>query len=212
MSKVKSESSVPDSAIVLNLLNAVEQESRVTQRGLASDLGIALGMANAYLRRCVRKGLIKVRQAPANRYSYYLTPKGFSEKARLTADYMSTSFTFFRRAKDQCAAELDTLIAEGKTRIALAGVSELAEVAALCQFERDVTLVGIVDKDSHLTQFAGLPVVDRFDELAPADAVMITDVRKTVAVCEAACEFFGAARVRAPTLLGLERVLAEARS
>ena len=39
----------------LQLLEAVEEDSRVTQRGLATKLGIALGLTNIYLKRLVRK-------------------------------------------------------------------------------------------------------------------------------------------------------------
>ena len=60
----------------------------MTQRHLADRLGVALGLANSYLRRCARKGLIKITQAPDNRYLYYLTPQGFTEKTRLTARYL----------------------------------------------------------------------------------------------------------------------------
>jgi DNA-binding MarR family transcriptional regulator len=68
-------------SIVLSVLTSVERDSAITQRKLAHDLGIALGLANAYLRRCVRKGLVKMRQVPINRYAYYLTPQGLAEKA-----------------------------------------------------------------------------------------------------------------------------------
>ena len=44
-------------------------------------MGVALGLANSYLKRCIRKGFIKITEAPANRYLYYLTPQGFAEKA-----------------------------------------------------------------------------------------------------------------------------------
>ena len=46
--------------IVLGVLDVVEKNSKVTQRWVAGELGIALGLANAYLKRCVRKGLIRV--------------------------------------------------------------------------------------------------------------------------------------------------------
>lgn len=213
LSKTHSDSGESDPSIMLGLLTAVEQESAVTQRTLASDLGIALGMANAYLKRCVRKGLIKVKQAPANRYRYYLTPKGFSEKAHLTAEYLTSSFTFFRRAKDQCVAELDGFAAEGKLRIAMAGVSELAEIAALCQLESTIELVGIVDPDSRLTRFAGIDVVDSVAALDdPVDGVLVTDVRKASDVYARMVETLGAANVRAPRLLGLERIKTDGRS
>ena len=64
---------------------------------------IALGLANAYLRRCVRNGLVKMSQVPLNRYAYYLTPQGFAEKSRLTAEYLAVSFNFFRRARGDCS-------------------------------------------------------------------------------------------------------------
>ena len=95
---------------------------------LGGDLGIALGLANAYLKRCVRKGLVKVNQVPANRYAYYLTPQGFAEKSRLTADYLSYSFNFFRGARKQCESVLNDCAARGWRDIALAGVSDLGEI------------------------------------------------------------------------------------
>ncbi len=82
--------------ITLGLLTAVEANSQLTQRSAAKELGVALGLVNAYLKRCIRKGLIKVKQAPANRYAYYVTPKGFAEKSRLTVEYLSVSLAFFR--------------------------------------------------------------------------------------------------------------------
>src|SRR5712692_3825163 len=92
--------------IILGLLDSVERGGAQSQRRLASELGIALGLVNAYLKRCVRKGLVKVSQAPARRYAYYLTPQGFAEKSRLTVEYLSYSFGFFRQAKADCAALL----------------------------------------------------------------------------------------------------------
>jgi len=53
--------------IVLGVLDVVERDPTVTQRSVARELGIALGLANAYLKRCVRKGLIKVGQVPRRR-------------------------------------------------------------------------------------------------------------------------------------------------
>jgi DNA-binding MarR family transcriptional regulator len=84
---------------VLGLLISIERDKAVTQRKLAGDLGIALGLVNAYLRRSVRNGLVKMRQVSLNRYAYYLTPQGFAEKSRLTAEYLAASLNFFRRAQ-----------------------------------------------------------------------------------------------------------------
>src|SRR5215468_444390 len=105
MDRVTASESGDDERIVLGLLNSVDDGAQ-SQRRIAEELGIALGLVNAYLKRCVKKGLVKVSEAPARRYAYYLTPKGFSEKSRLTVEYLSASFSFFRQARAECAATL----------------------------------------------------------------------------------------------------------
>jgi len=166
-----------ETEITLGLLSAVEENAGLTQRSAARQLGIALGLTNAYLKRCIKKGLIKVKQIPPNRYAYYLTPKGFAEKSRLTADYLSGSFTFFRRARSQCDALLADCAAHGRRRIALYGVSDLAEIAVLCAGEHEVDLVGVVDEAADRTRFFDLPVVSALAQLGPVDAVLITDLK-----------------------------------
>jgi DNA-binding MarR family transcriptional regulator len=170
-----------DPRVLLGLLSAVERDSAVTQRHLARELGIALGLANAYLRRCAKKGLIKIRQAPLNRYAYYLTPHGFAEKSRLTAEYLAISFDFFRHARRDCAALFAACAARGWVRIVLVGVGELAEIAVLSAGETAVDIVAVIDA-SALRHCAGKPVVT---DLATAlalreaslDAVVVTDTR-----------------------------------
>lgn len=190
-------------AITLGLLTAVEREQQVTQRSLAGELGIALGLANSYLKRAAHKGWIKVQQVPPNRYAYYLTPQGFAEKARLTAEYLSGSLTFFRRAKDQINGTLQSFHDQGARKIVLIGVSELAEIAALCAIQGDVDLVGIVDANSSKDSFAGLPVARRLEDLPAAEGYLITGIIDAAATYDAMIQRYGAARVKAPDLLHL---------
>ena len=75
--------------ILLGLLESVERDGARSQRRLAAEVGVALGLVNAYLRRCIRKGLVKVREVPTRRYAYYLTSQGFAEKSRLTVKYLT---------------------------------------------------------------------------------------------------------------------------
>jgi DNA-binding MarR family transcriptional regulator len=194
-----------ETKITLGLLNAVEANSALTQRSMASELGIALGLANAYLKRCVRKGLIKVKQVPANRYAYYLTPMGFAEKSRLTADYLTISFNFFRGAREQCTAILDHCDAQGWRRIALAGASDLSEIAVLCAQDHAVEIAGIVDDQINRPTFAGLPVARRLKDLGAVNAVMICDTLNQQAVFDAFVESMARERVFTPPLLGVSR-------
>lgn len=194
-----------EAQITLGLLTAVEGNSQLTQRSLASELGIALGLANAYLKRCVRKGLIKVTQVPANRYAYYLTPQGFAEKSRLTAEYLTVSFRFFRRAREDCAAAFDDCLARGWRRIVLAGIGDLGEVAFLCASDVPVTVVGFHDPASARPRFLNLPVAKRLEELSPFDAVILTDFRDPQATFNALTQELAEERVIAPALLGISR-------
>src|SRR5215831_1155331 len=112
--------------IMLGLLQSVERGGTTSQRTLADELGIALGLVNAYLKRCMKKGLVKVREAPARRYAYYLTPQGFAEKSRLTVEYLSYSFGFFRQAKTDCSELFRSAKASGVKNVLLVGQSDLA--------------------------------------------------------------------------------------
>src|SRR3972149_9861076 len=86
MANVSQEDDAEKARVMLGLLESVERDGGQSQRRLASELGIALGLVNAYLKRCIKKGLVKVSEAPARRYAYYLTPQGFAEKSRLTVE------------------------------------------------------------------------------------------------------------------------------
>ena len=194
-----------ESEIVLELLNVVHENSDLTQRSMARELGIALGMANTYLKRCVRKGYIKVRQIPSNRYSYYLTPKGFKEKSRLTAEYLSSSFTFFRRAKDQCLESLRYAKVRGWHRVALVGVGDLTEIFALCAIEHPVDLVGILDSKTEKPTFAGLNIAPTIADLEPLDALIITDAVNPQETFDNLLESFPSDRILTLPVLGILR-------
>lgn len=189
--------------IMLGLLDSVERGSATSQRNLAAELGIALGLVNAYLKRCVRKGLVKVREAPARRYAYYLTPSGFAEKSRLTVEYISYSFSLFRRAKQDCTAALASARERGFTRVALVGISDLAEVASICALDSGITIVAVVERDATVARFAGVPVAAKLDDVAEtADAVLVTDMRAPGEAAAAAIARWGTERVFVPALLG----------
>ena len=127
-----------ESELSLRLLSTIEGDQSVTQRSLALRLGIAVGLTNAYFKRCVRKGWVKAQAIPAKRYAYYLTPQGFSEKSRLVGEYLTSSLCFFRNARAQCADCLAYGHSRGWRRLALVGAGDLAEIATLAAIEQPV--------------------------------------------------------------------------
>jgi DNA-binding MarR family transcriptional regulator len=169
--------------IVLSVLASIERDCAITQRALARELGIALGLANAYLRRCVRKGLVKMRQVPINRYAYYLTPQGLAEKSRLTAEYLAVSLDFFRRARTDCAAVFRQCEALGWQSVALYGAGDLAEIAVLSSGETTVEVLCVIDSEQLGRRCGGRPIVPDLDAaLVRAgaqglDGIIMTDTR-----------------------------------
>ena len=190
--------------IVLDLLNSVDEDGTRSQRTIAGELGIALGLVNAYLKRCVKKGLVKVHDAPARRYAYYLTPQGFAEKSRLTVQYLSSSFSFFRLAKADCIRVFEFAKASGFNRLVLAGKSDLAEIALLCAVETGVEIIAIVEPRGDGQGFAGVDAFKSYVDIPEKyDAVVITDVSRAQIAFDAAVAARGAERVFTPDLLRL---------
>jgi DNA-binding MarR family transcriptional regulator len=195
-------SEIEKSRIVLGLLESVERDGAASQRRLAAELGIALGLVNAYLKRCMKKGWVKVTEAPARRYAYYLTPHGFAEKSRLTVEYLSYSLSFFREARTDCAEALEQARAAGCNRIVLAGASDLAEIATICAHDSGVAIVGVVDAESEGDRFLSLPVIRSFaDADTRCDAVLLTDLKNPTETLARATERFGEERVFVPAVL-----------
>lgn len=190
--------------LVLELLEAIGKKSDVSQRHLARHMGVALGLANSYLKRCIRKGFVKIREAPANRYLYYLTPKGFAEKSRLTAKYLSASFAFYRRASASCAEVFERCVANGWQTVVLCGVSDLAEIASLQAMETKVEIVGIYDPHSERTRFIGKRVWRDLNGAEPFDGCVLTDLQSPATSYEHLTALVGREQVAVPDILRLE--------
>ena len=163
-----------------------------------------MGLVNAYLKRCVKKGLLKIGQAPARRYAYYLTPHGFAEKSRLTVEYLSSSFSFFRSAREDCSSVLKTAHARGWKRLVLLGVSDLAEIATICALEQGIIIVAVVDAKATGERFVGTPVVTSMEAVPGGfDALIVTDLQATRESVQSVIDQRGAERVLVPALLGI---------
>jgi hypothetical protein len=140
----------------LKLLEAVEEDSRVTQRTLATKLGIALGLTNIYLKRLVRKGYIKCVNVQPNRISYLITPRGIAEKARLTYEFMDYSLHLYGEVRQHLRTVLQQCAAADR-RVAIYGQGEAAELAYLSLREFGLEPVAIFDGQGGRA-FLGLPV------------------------------------------------------
>jgi DNA-binding MarR family transcriptional regulator len=171
----------------LVLLSELEQDGHVTQRTLATKLGVALGLTNLYIKRLARKGFIKITTIPPHRIKYILTPQGFAEKSRLTYQYMQYSLSYYRDMRDRLRKTLAAAANDGAKRVVIYGTGELAEMAYLSLREMNLTLVGFVD-DREVDTFLSYPVwrpnvlVEwEFDVVLLADLGRTADTAETLA-------------------------------
>ena len=89
----------------LKLLRKIGGESNLSQRDLSSELGISLGKINYCMKALKDKGLVKIRNFKKSKdklnYFYYLTPKGFSEKTKITLRFMKLKMEEYEELKDE---------------------------------------------------------------------------------------------------------------
>ena len=131
----------------LQLLEEVSKDSAISQRRLSIRLGVALGVTNACLRRMIKRGYIRARGINHKRIAYYLTPRGFQEKARLAYRFLQHNVTYYIELKKNIASKLNSLAASGVKRIIFYGAGEAMEVAYITMQEIPIKLVGIIDDD-----------------------------------------------------------------
>lgn len=173
----------------LILLTELERDGAVTQRSLATKLGVALGLTNLYLKRLARKGYVKITTIPSHRIRYLLTPQGMVEKSRLTYLYMQYSLSHYRDMRTRLRDTLSRAMENGVQRVVIFGTSEFAEMAYLSLREMDLTLVGFIDEgkvDTFLSYPVRRPSVLaewEFDAVLLADIERSREYRETLAQC-----------------------------
>ena len=135
----------PKDIRTLKILEKVDTDDTASQRDLAKDLNISLGLVNSFVKKLAKKGYFKVKHVPKNRIRYILTPKGLAEKSRLTYEYIQHSYRFYKAARKKLRNIYAELEKQGIKRVVFYGVSELAEIAYVSLLETNIQLMAIVD-------------------------------------------------------------------
>ena len=166
---------VTDKEITMKLLDSLDNKDNTTQKSAAKNLGIAVGLVNAYIKRCIKKGWLKVKNIPAHRYAYYLTPKGFAKKSQLVSEYLSDSLQLFREAKNEYQNLFEQCKNKNYKRIVLVGDSDLTEVAILVKQNDDTNIVGIV-AENQKNNFSSLNSYSFENIPKDIDAYILTEI------------------------------------
>ena len=88
-----------------DVLRKIEKNPKSSQRELAEDLGFSLGKINYCLKALQAQGLIKIKNFKNNpqkiNYIYALTPKGISQKTKLTINFMKRKMREYDELKNE---------------------------------------------------------------------------------------------------------------
>ena len=147
-----------DVEIELKLINELQKNNEQSQRSISKELDVALGLANSLIKRFVKKGFLKLSEAPMKRYIYYLTPKGILEKTKLTSEYIQSSLEFYKKVKLGYESELKKIISKKNHNIILVGISELTEIAVIVANINNIKISFIYDERSKLKKSCGIKV------------------------------------------------------
>lgn len=175
----------------LKLLDEISKNETVTQRELKSHLGVSLGLVNSYIKNLVSKGYITVSQIPKRRYAYYLTPKGFTEKTRLTVDHLRNFTSVYKVARRDFTELFLKIEKTNIKKVCFCGIDEITEIAFLSLNETDLELVGVVDLKenvlaSNKKNFFGTTITTiEGDGKVEADLFIITSFNESKEITEA---------------------------
>ena len=173
----------PKDIRTLKILERVANEVTPSQRDLASELNISLGLVNSFIKRLVKKGFVKITTIPKQRIKYILTPHGAAEKTRLTYLYIQYSYNFYKEARQKLRHLYADLEKQGMIRLVFYGAGDLAEIAYISLQESAVELVAVVDDAKMGSRFMKYLVADPAQlETIEYDRILITSINSRSAI------------------------------
>jgi len=172
---------------VLAILEALTQDSSLSQFELGKRLNLSGAMVNQYLKQLQESGLVEFLPVNGKSYRYTLTDEGRQSRREMFSDYSSETVRLYTTIKDFVLDKLNPLKEEGKTRLALFGASETCEVVLSALRDSDFQVMVLLDNDSKKQgqifngHVVSAPhVIDQVD----CDAVVITSFGKQAEIFE----------------------------
>ena len=142
----------------LRLLEEVDASADLSQRTLAGNVGIALGVVNVLVKSMVKRGYIRATRLSWKRWAYFLTPEGVSRKVLLTANYVDRFMDHYRRVRALVRDNADVDSIEAHQVVAIYGATDLGELIFLVLKDAGVDKVEFLD-ESRKERFLGMPVL-----------------------------------------------------
>jgi len=122
------------------LLEAISADEKVTQAGLATHLGIAVGSVNWYIKRLISRGYLKATRMDRTRLRYNLTSEGMTAFTRNAVQYMKDSLTAYRDLRRQARDLAGQIQHKGIQDVYIEGNDEVMDILRLTCIEAGIAL------------------------------------------------------------------------
>jgi DNA-binding MarR family transcriptional regulator len=175
------------------ILQAIASGQPITQRYLAGELGVALGLANLLVRRLVGKGYVRMAGMGTRHVRYLMTSAGWDALRQATRQSLENTVRLYSETRELIRAGLSDVSSRcgldeaGQKRVVFYGAGDVAEIAYVSLQRTDLMLVGVVD-DKRAGRFFHMPIHGS-DQLSahrlgdvPYAHVVVTSVRHAAAI------------------------------
>lgn len=171
----ESETLAKEDQMLLSVLEEIEKNPTTSQRKIANELGMAVGLVNAIFKRVVSKGFVKIKRLNSRNVRYLLTSNGLFEKSRLSYRYLRNSIQYVWRYRNEVHQLLEPLAQNGVKKIVIYGSGEEAELAFLAMQELGMEIEAIVDPSTNKEKCLGRTVLgmDWMKDQKKIDALLI---------------------------------------
>jgi len=86
---------------ITDVLNILDKEDNPSQREIAKKTGFSLGLVNILIKKCAKKGLLKIEKLNSRNIKYILTPEGIKEITKKTINYVQRSYLAIQRIQNK---------------------------------------------------------------------------------------------------------------
>jgi len=114
---------------ITDVLHILDKEDNPSQREIAKKTGFSLGLVNILIKKCAKKGLLKIEKLNSRNIKYILTPEGIKEKTKKTINYVQRSYRAIQKMQNKVAE----LAGEYKSRTIYILTDDNGEITELVQ-------------------------------------------------------------------------------
>lgn len=196
------EVSAKKDVLTMQMLSVLEEGDNLSQRKLATTLGIALGATNAHIKQCLADGFIQKMPINKNSFNYQLTTKGKLERSRLNNLFIADSFKIFSQARESYTAIFNDNTILREKPFYIVGTNALAEAAFLSITEEAMPqFKGFYSPAHQIGSFLRKPVIQEMAETAPHALFVFALLKNSLQSYEQLREIVGDKRIFVPEIL-----------